>query len=237
VSLHGGSTPTHDALLNSEGSFSRLTKCLNNVTRPVQFNTTLTNTNYTDLPLSILFDRPPTVYNMIYFLPYFYWSSQTGKTEAPFQVQYRESAPFVARAIEELEKRGWEVNLRYWPLCIAEEFGFAENVCNYHQVPFDPWEWRLNVTARTSLQMIDQEGGWEGSELKRATEWMAPRLNNVCGGCSYREICGQPPEQYQAKYGLDELSPVEGPVITDPLHFQRRRGVQEANNGNQESAA
>ena len=231
VSLHGAGPDEHDAVLGKRGSFERLMHGLDLVSRPVRFNTTIQRNNFDKLPVNVLKDRPPTVWNPIMFNPFFVWSEDK-KNEIDFQVSYREAAEPLARAIEELEALGWEVNVRYWPLCIAEEFGFAENVCGYHQVPFDPWEWRLNVTQRSPMELIEKEGGWYNSERKRALTWMQKRDNGVCDSCTRRNICDKPPEQYQGKYGLDELRPVEGPdELHDPLHFQKQRGraaVEEA---------
>lgn len=224
ISLHGGSAASHDKILCQEGSFGRLIAGLDLVERPVRFNSTLCADNFRDLPVNILADRPPTVWNPIMFNPFHAWSDKTGETEIDFQEQYRTIAPYLARAIETLEPLGWEVNVRYWPLCIAKEFGFAENVCGYHQVPFDPWEWRLNVTTRTSMERIAAEGGWYDSERKRAIDGMGPRGNPKCDTCSLRAICDKPPEQYQKKYGHDELCPIIGGVEEDPLVFQRDRG-------------
>lgn len=227
ISLHGGSAPSHDKILCQEGSFAKLVAGLDLVKRPVRFNSTLCLDNFKDLPVNILKDRPPTVWNPIMFNPFHAWSPKTGKTEIDFQVQYRECAPYLARAIEALEPLGWEVNVRYWPLCIAQEFGFAENVCGYHQVSFDPWEWRLNVTSRNYMETIEKEGGWYESERLRAGQWMGRRDNEACAGCSLTAICDKPPEQYQAKYGVGELVRVSGDAVSDPLHFQRHRSVRQ----------
>jgi hypothetical protein len=162
---------------------------------------------------------------MIAFNPFHAWHEKTGMTEIDFQVQYRDSAPYVARAVEELESRGWEVNVRYFPMCIAEQHGFAENVCGYHQVPYDPWEWRLNVTARTPMEQIEKQGGWLPAERNAALTWMKDRGNTTCAGCANKLICDAPQLQYQKKYGLDELLPVVGDVRLDPLHYQKERGV------------
>jgi hypothetical protein len=225
ISLHGGSAVSHDAILCQPGSFDRLIHGLSLVSRPVRFNTTLCKDNYRDLPVGVLKDQPPTVWNPIMFNPFHAWREKSGITEIDFQAQYREIAPYLARAIEELEPLGWEVNVRYWPLCIAKEFGFAENVSGYHQVPFDPWEWRLNVTTRSPIERIEREGGWYESERKRAIDGMGNRQNIVCETCSLRQVCDAPPEQYQMKYGLDELRPIPGELATDPLMFQKERGV------------
>ena len=224
ISLHGGSRESHDAILCQEGSFDRLLHGLALVRRPVRFNTTLVGLNYKDLPVSVLLDQPPTVWNPIMFNPFHWWSDKFGK-EIDFQASYHEIGPYLAKAIESLENHGWEVNVRYWPMCIAKEYGFEANVCGYHQVPFDPWEWRLNVTQRVPLQRIEAEGGWYKAERNRATQWMTGRENPVCSRCSHEPICDRPPEQYQAKYGHSELRVLDGPAATDPLLYQRERGI------------
>ena len=225
ISLHGGSAASHDAILCEKGSFDRLMGGLSLVRRPVRFNSTICIDNYKDLPVNILKDRPPTVWNPIAFNPFHAWHPKTGPTEIDFQVQYREAAPYLARAIEELEPLGWEVNVRYWPMCIAKEFGFAQNVSGYHQVPFDPWEWRLNVTARTPTPAIEVIGGWHEAERRLAIVSMGERDNPVCNSCSHRKVCDGPQLQYQQKYGLEELKPFHGEPVTDPLIYQNERGV------------
>jgi MoaA/NifB/PqqE/SkfB family radical SAM enzyme len=222
ISLHGGSAKTHDEILCQEGSFDRLVANLDNVERPVRFNSTIQVQNYQDFPVNVLKDRPPTVWNPIMFNPFHYWADKT-RQEIDFQVEYHKAAPYLAKAIEELEALDWEVNVRYWPMCIAEEYGFAQNVCGYHQVSFDPWEWRLCVTHRLPMEKIEEAGGWYKAERAAATELMGHRDNIRCGACVWRFVCDKPPEQYQAKYGLDELSPVtKGETLSDPLHFQKR---------------
>jgi hypothetical protein len=226
ISLHGDSAASHDAVLCESGSFDRLIHGLGRVKRPVRFNTTIQATNIHDLPVRVLLDRQPTVWNPIMFNPFHYWADKV-KMEIDFQVSYREAAGPLARAIERLEAAGWEVNVRYWPLCIAKEFGFEANVSGYHQVPFDPWEWRLNVTQRIPLEKIEADGGWYAAERTRAAEWMKARDNPSCQGCSLGLICDKPPSQYQAKYGCGELKAIHGPMISNPLHFQKERGTME----------
>lgn len=225
ISLHGGTPESHDKILGGEGSFKRLVAGLDLVKRPVRFNATIVGTNYKDFPVNVLKDRPPTVFNMIAFNPFHAWHEKTGVTEIDFQVKYEESAPYVARAVSDLEALGWEVNVRYFPMCIAEQYGFAENVCGYHQVPSDPWEWRLNVTGRTPMETIERQGGWEAAERNAALAWMKGRSNPVCSKCSNKMICDAPQEQYQKKYGLAELLPLSGEMRVDPLYYQRHRGA------------
>jgi len=223
ISLHGGSAESHDKILGSAGSFKRLVENLDNVKRPVRFNSTIVDTNFRDLPVNILKNRPPTVYNMIAFNPFHAWHEKTGMKEIDFQAQYQDSAPYVAKAVETLEAIGWEVNVRYFPMCIAEKYGFAQNVSGYHQVPYDPWEWRLNVTGRTPMEKIEQQGGWLAAERNAGLAWMKDRQNKTCGQCANKMICDAPQLQYQKKYGLGELIPTIGETRIDPLHFQNER--------------
>jgi hypothetical protein len=161
------------------------------------------------------------------FNPFHVWSDKTGETEIDFQIQYQEIAPYLAKAIEELEPLGWEINVRYWPLCIAAEYGFEANVCGFHQVPFDPWEWRLNVTHRQDMNMIEKRGGWYNSERLAAKATTDPRKNEKCNTCKYNDICDKPPNQYQEKYGMDEITPCLGDRVKDPLYFHKQREFKE----------
>jgi hypothetical protein len=95
----------------------------------------------------------------------------------------------------------------------------------YPQIAYDPWEWRLNVTSRTRMESIEQQGGWTAAERNSAHDWMKDRKNPVCDTCANSLICDAPPIQYQKKYGLDEMAPIPGPKRTDPLHYQKHRGV------------
>ena len=225
ISLHGGTPESHDKILGSEGSFNRLIDGLDLVQRPVRFNATIVGTNYKDFPVNILKDRPPTVFNLIAFNPFHAWNEKTGPTEIDFQVQYEESAPYVAKAVEQLEAIGWEVNVRYYPMCIAEKHGFAENVSGYQQVPYDPWEWRLNVTGRTRMEQIERQGGWVAAERNMGVQMLGGRSNPTCSSCANAMICDAPQPQYQAKYGLGEMLPIVGEPRIDPLHYQKERGV------------
>jgi len=218
ISIHGGTAESHDAILGNAGSFEKLIASLDLVGRPVRFSTTIQRKNLGALPIDLLLDRPPTVWNPT-VLPGEFDPIAEGVTNG-------EAAEALAPAIERLEAAGWEVNVRYFPLCVAEQYGFAENVSGFYQIPFDPWEWRLNVTTRRPLEAIARDGGWYESERIRAAESVRSRANDVCDPCSMRPICDGPTNQYQKAIGLEELIPYTGEPITDPLHFQNRRGLR-----------
>jgi hypothetical protein len=112
-------------------------------------------------------------------------------------------------------------------LCVAAEYGFEANVSGFHQVSFDPWEWRLGVTSRYDILQIEKSGGWYHTERRAATNIVANRKNDKCDMCKYQNICDKPPEQYQKKYGIDEITPALGEIINDPLYFQMHREFKE----------
>ncbi len=221
VSVHGGSPESHDKMLDREGSFDRMLAGLAECKRPVRVNTTLTTHNLHDLPhRTVLPLLQPTVWNIINFNPFHAWST---KKDIDFQVSYKEAGPIVGDAVAEAEAAGWEVNVRYWPLCHAEPYGFAENVCGFHQVAYDPWEWRLSTTRRRPR---NEEGLTpEAVEARESDSTLWGRGNHLCLRCAYRKICDMLPEQYAKAHGIDECKPITGDPIQDPLHFQRGRGA------------
>jgi len=225
ISLHG-LEKSHDSIVN-QGGFKRVVRNLDNLGRPVRFNTTIMNLNYKDLPglAKFLSQREPSVYNMINFNPFHAWSL---KTEIDFQEKNSTMAPYIKEAIDILEEKGWEVNVRYMPLCIAKKYGFAKNQVGFYQVPYDKWEWDLAVTHNLRQEQIYKLGGRERAQLLIAHNLVAPRIHDPrmpagrrCGICRFRLICDGPPPQYQRRYGVDELQPEIGELVTDPMYFRR----------------
>ena len=219
ISLHGGDEKTHDKILCRKGSWDALWEGVESTGVPLRWNCTVCKTNVDALPHTVLLEREmePTVMNFIMFNPFHDWS---GKERIEFQVQYDEAGPRIAEAVQALEAKGWEVNVRYWPYCNAKKHGFARNVSGYYNVAYDPWEWRLACTNNVQVEVVEKMG-LEQSERAIADKLMAPRMNDVCKGCRYAAICDKPPEQYQKRYGLKELASEKGEPVSDVLHFQR----------------
>jgi sulfatase maturation enzyme AslB (radical SAM superfamily) len=225
ISLHGMESGHDNTVVDhrgrGSGGWQRLTDNLAHCHRPVRFNTTLQNFNYQELPTLARWlsdHREPTVWNMIQFNPFFAWSE---RPEIDFQSPLRDLAPFVGEAVQIAEAAGWEVNVRYFPFCVAAEHGFARNCINFYQTQYDPWEWALEATNRVPAANVMAMGGAEKARRLHCDQIAASRANDACNSCRFRPICEGPTGQYQGRFGIDELRPVAGQPITDIAHFEK----------------
>lgn len=226
ISMHGLQRE-HDATVvnhkgSGDGGWERLTSLLSNCVRPTRFNTTLQNFNFREIPdlaRWLADNRPPTVWNLIQFNPFFAW---TERPDIDFQAQSTTLAPFVAEAIEIAEAAGWEVNVRYFAPCIAAKWGFEKNCVGFFQTQIDPWEWALVATEKVPMAYVKQMGGIHEANMAVCRSISQQRANPVCKQCRFfGTVCEGVPEQYQQRYGTDELTPSIGEKITDPAFFER----------------
>lgn len=228
VSLHGLSDE-HNQLVHRQGkgghnvggpcddAFVRTIAGLDKCARPVRFNCTLTATNLECLPEygRFLADNfPVSVCNFIQFNPFHTWD---GKEVIDFQAQSKDLVGPLAAAISALETKGWEVNVRYFPFCVAKTGGFERNCIGFYQGQYDPWEWALESTQRLPAPPSDQRAPFRRQICDRIAR---DRANEKCDDCALRPICEGPTPQYQKRFGLDELVPYDGPAITDVCHFE-----------------
>ena len=224
VSLHGLGKYHDSAVLNRKGDgsggFDRLVKGLSYMKRPVRFNTTLQMDNYknlSEIATWLVENREPTCWNMIQFNPFNAWA---GKEVIDFQVPMSELAPKIAEAVEIAESGGFEVNIRYFPFCIAAKHGFAKNCINYYQTQYDPWEWALEATMRLKFEDFSHTGV-EKVRRNSCDAIRKKRMNAKCAKCRFSPICEGPTQQYQARFGIEELAPVSGKAIQDIIWFEK----------------
>lgn len=225
ISMHG-MTEGHDNLVvnhqkKGAGGWDKLVANLPNCKRPVRFNTTLQSYNYHEMPEQahwLADNMPATCWNMIQFNPFYAWA---GKEVIEFQAKMSDMAPYIGEAVSIAEKAGWEVNVRYFPYCTAAEYGFAKNCVNFYGTQYDPWEWCLAATNRMPMRDIIQVGGLEAARRLHCDAIGNSRANKVCSKCRFNKICESVPGQYQARFGLDELRPVSGELVTDIGYFER----------------
>jgi hypothetical protein len=225
ISMHGMSAGHDNLVVNhngqGQGGWERLTANLKNITRPARFNSTIQAFNYRELSEQARWladNMPPTVFNMIQFNPFFAWA---GKEVIEFQEKMSVLAPFVAEAVHIAEAAGWEVNVRYFSPCVAAEYGFARNCIGYFQTQIDPWEWSLVATEKAPMAAIREMGSAHDVNMAMCRAISDSRANDVCRSCRFfGTACEGPPEQYQARFGLDELRPSVGEPVTDPAYFE-----------------
>jgi len=225
LSLHGLEKDHESAVVDrrgrGEGGWARTLEGLGRMRRPVRYNTTLQDFNYRGLPglaRWLVANRPPTVWNMIQFNPFHAWNA---KDVIDFQVPSSTLAPFVGEAVRVAEEGGFEVNVRYFPFCIAATEGFERNCVNYYQTQYDPHEWGLEATNRNTIEELARHGGAESVRRLTCDGIREQRRNARCAACRYSPICEGPTVQYQKRYGLDELRPEPGEPVTDVLWFER----------------
>lgn len=226
ISMHGMEEGHNNLVVNhageGAGGWQRLVDGLKHLTRPARFNSTIQAFNYQELPEQAQWladNMPPTVFNMIQFNPFFAWA---GKEVIEFQEKMSVLAPYVGKAVEIAEAAGWEVNVRYFSPCVAAEYGFAKNCIGYFQTQIDPWEWALVATEKIPMPAIRQAGGIHNANMTMCKGIAERRKNDVCSGCRFfGGACEGPPEQYQQRYGLDELIPVAGEPVDDPAYFEK----------------
>jgi hypothetical protein len=114
------------------------------------------------------------------------------------------------------------VNVRYFAPCIAEQYGFAKNCVGFFQTQIDPWEWALVATERAPMEWVKQMGGIHEGNMAICRQISESRKNEKCVTCRFfKTVCEGVPEQYQQRYGIDELVPSIGTNVNDPAYFER----------------
>jgi MoaA/NifB/PqqE/SkfB family radical SAM enzyme len=225
LSMHGLREGHDAAVLDKKGEgaggWDRLVAGIKYMKQPVRFNTTLQAYNYKELPTLaqwLIDNQKPTVWNMIQFNPFHAWGNQE---VIEFQEAMTELSPYVQQAVELAEAAGWEVNLRYFPFCVASDYGFERNCINYYQTQYDPHEWGLEATNRITKETIDKNGGVERVRRLLADGVKKDRANGKCDQCRFSPICEGPTSQYQKRYGLDEIHPSKGAPVIDITYFEK----------------
>jgi MoaA/NifB/PqqE/SkfB family radical SAM enzyme len=226
ISLHGMRTGHDRTVINhkgeGEGGWDRLIANLRHVQRPVRFNTTVQNFNYHELPDLARWlrdERRATVWNLINFNPFYAWAD---KPVIEFQASLSELAPHIAEAIHIAESAGWEVNVRYFPFCVAAEHGFARNCVTFYGTQYDHWEWGLEATNGLYMSTVEKHfGDVETARRRQCDSIGGERANSVCACCRFNHICESVPKQYQERYGLGELKAVAGQPVLDEAYFEK----------------
>jgi hypothetical protein len=234
VVLHGGK--------EKEDGFQHLIDGSKHMSRPIRWNSTVVEQTFRELPdvARFLVDRyPPVVYNMIQFMPYHQHAIQ----DREFQMTFTDCAPFIAEAVRIVEAAGWECNVRYFPPCVAQSYGFGRNCEMHHRIQYDPFEWAFEATTDCVLKnpWSSVERGWfEEQEFWQNARRERQRLCDAiarerqprcppCQSCAARKICEGPDVQYVLRYGPDEMRALEardlgmeeGSLALDPCQVDR----------------
>jgi MoaA/NifB/PqqE/SkfB family radical SAM enzyme len=94
--------------------------------------------------------------NFIAFNPF--EDQETGIRTHDNVARYSDIKPKLEEAMDILEEAGIECNVRYLPLCMAEE-RHRKNFYNFQQLPYDHHEWDYQSWMWTGLQPQRMKGG------------------------------------------------------------------------------
>lgn len=153
VSLHGIGE-IHDEVVCRKGSYEKIIKAIENMAEldvPFRFNCTLSKPV---VPIVPDIARKAVKYganavNFIAFNPF--EDQETGIRTHDTVPSYTDVKTSLTEAMDILEEAGIECNVRYMPLCVAEE-RHRKNFYNFQQLPFDHREWNYASWMWTGMQ-------------------------------------------------------------------------------------
>ena len=242
-SVHGSSADVHDQLTAVPGSFERIARGMKNALDlgvVVRTNTVVNRINLDDL-LEISRFVAAHLPVQVNFITVNDWCYAKHLVDA-LMVRYSEMAPRLHEACDFLELKIPAVNVRYIPFCFMQ--GYERFVCNHPQVMYDPFEWVPRVRARleegTSLWRYLGILGYGlfacGAVLKLGRLSLADTLDESvvaglrrwfytkrsdCKECKYTDLCDGVEKTYAMEFGVDELQPHGGKLLSDPVTFRR----------------
>ena len=160
VSLHGIGD-IHDEVVCRKGSYKKIIAAIENMRElgvPFRFNCTMSQPVVPilrDIAQKAI-DYGAYGVNYLAFNPF--EDQETGIRTHDNVSRYSDIKPQLTKAIDLLEENGIECNVRYLPLCMAED-RHRKNFYNFQQLPYDHHEWDYNSWNWTGLQPQRMSGG------------------------------------------------------------------------------
>lgn len=153
VSLHGIG-PIHDEVVCRKGAYDKITQAIENMVEldvSFRFNCTMSKPVVPILPdiARKAVNYGANAVNYIAFNPF--EDQETGIRTHDNVAQYSAIKTKLGEAMDILEDAGIECNVRYLPLCMAEE-RHRKNFYNFQQLPYDHHEWDYQSWMWTGLQ-------------------------------------------------------------------------------------
>jgi hypothetical protein len=153
VSLHGIGD-IHDQVVCKKGAYDKIIAAIENMREqgvPFRFNCTMSKPVVpiiTEIAQKAI-DYGANAVNYLAFNPF--EDQETGIRTHDNVARYSDIKPYLAEAMDRLEAAQIEVNVRYLPLCMAEE-RHRKNFFNFQQLPYDHHEWDYQSWMWTGLQ-------------------------------------------------------------------------------------
>ena len=153
VSLHG-IEEIHDQVVCRKGAYEKIIAAIENMVAqdvPFRFNCTMSKPVVPILPdiARKAVHYGANAVNFIAFNPF--EDQETGIRTHDNVARYSDIKPKLAEAMDILEQAGIECNVRYLPLCMAEE-RHRKNFYNLQQLPYDHHEWDYASWMWTGMQ-------------------------------------------------------------------------------------
>jgi len=160
VSLHG-IDDVHDEVVCRKGSYVKIIQAIENMVEqdvPFRFNCTMSKPVVELLPeiAKKAIHYGANAVNFIAFNPF--EDQETGIRTHDNVARYSEIKPKLTEAMDILDDAGIECNVRYLPICMAEE-RHRKNFYNFQQLPYDHHEWDYQSWMWTGLQPQRMSGG------------------------------------------------------------------------------
>ena len=241
-SVHGSGEKTHDEITQVPGSFGKISQAISHAASEgisIRTNTVVNRINFTDLTAigNFLLPYQPIQVNFITINDWCFAKNLVEK----LMLTYSEMSPKLKDACDLLRPHVAAVNVRYIPFCFMK--GYEQYVCNHRQVKFEPFEWVPRVRARLEIQNsfwrylgILGYGYFFGGVFRKTfrmpladildesivealRRWFYKKTMR-CKECSFQLICDGVENTYAEQFGLDELTPVNGKKISDPVFFR-----------------
>lgn len=214
ISMHGAKAETHDEIVKVPNARRMQVRRLWKISTRMRFcsNYVMVAKNQQEIAdqarwLTALV-RLPRIVNFINFNPHYSWHAMRDKAIANI-VDLSIAGPQLDEAIDELERSGVGVNVRYFPMCALRE-DHRKNVCNDLHVAFDSGEWDNAIPSH------DPPEGFEyGYRLSLGNE----EKGDPCNRCDLQWVCGGANrlwhEMSREKFG-EQLVPITMPEDDKP---------------------
>jgi len=246
-SLEGHISKMHDYLTRVPGSFKKINQAIKNVKRlgiRCRINITVTKENYHDLEKfsKHIIQFQPDAVNFIVFNPWNVAMKESQKLLA----RYSDVAPYLKKSIDFLQPKVMKITIRYFPYCFMQ--GYEKHICNCLHNKYDADEWWI---PKIQYKMETKANKKPLKVLKRIIKnlryvlGMDPRYftnfdkfilglqlkklyyrPKKCKKCKYYFVCDGIDKPYPKLYGLEEITPVNGEKIKNPM-FDRGKYLEE----------
>jgi len=230
ISVHGLNN-VYDEMVGSKGKFELQNIGIQNLLKndiPFRANVTITKFNKTQLVdiAKYCIDKGAQVVNFICFNPFYEWEKLS---KIDFQERHSKIAPYLKQAIDILNEKQIETNIRYFPFCLLK--GYEKHQYNFYQLSYDSHEWDFMSWHRNYKLVIPylinrfvlyrpkEKLSHYYYEDVNIDAKMLYLKKDKCNNCSLSNICDGLKIQYINRFTDEELDPYSGNIINDTTYY------------------